>query len=78
MLHHVCLEQNITLDQTLRFCYAIRFDKILDQKSMITMAFQVAVYALLKTAIQVEVLLSHERHCNNSSSVGECKNMMFA
>lgn len=38
---------------------------------MVTMAFQVAVYALLKTAIQVEVLLSHERHCNNSSAVGE-------
>ncbi|KAF3450713.1 hypothetical protein FNV43_RR06802 [Rhamnella rubrinervis] len=34
-------------------------------------AYLVAVYALLKTAIEVEVLLSHERHFNNSSAVGE-------
>ncbi|XP_060675784.1 uncharacterized protein LOC107428532 isoform X3 [Ziziphus jujuba] len=34
-------------------------------------AYLVAVYALLKTAIEVEVLLSHERHCNNSYAVRE-------
>lgn len=33
------------------------------------MAVQVAVYALLKTAIEVEILLSHDRH--NPSPVKE-------
>lgn len=30
------------------------------------MAVQVAIYALLKTAIEVEILLSHDRHSNPS------------
>ncbi|KAJ6700804.1 hypothetical protein OIU74_012198 [Salix koriyanagi] len=32
------------------------------QESLINMAVQVAVYALLKTAIEAEVLVSHDRH----------------
>ncbi|CAK7356733.1 unnamed protein product [Dovyalis caffra] len=34
------------------------------------LAYQVAIYALLKTAIEVEILLSHDRH-NNPSPVKE-------
>lgn len=36
-----------------------------------TMAVQVAVYALLKTAIEVEILLSSERHYSDSSPVSD-------
>ncbi|KAG5229154.1 hypothetical protein IMY05_016G0167300 [Salix suchowensis] len=39
------------------------------QESLINMAVQVAVYALLKTAIEAEVLVSHDRH--NPSPVKE-------
>lgn len=39
-------------------------------RSLTCMASQVAIYALLKMAIEVEVLLSHERH-NNPSPVKE-------
>ncbi|CAN6700982.1 unnamed protein product [Malus baccata var. baccata] len=34
-------------------------------------SYQVAVYALLKTAIEVEILLSSERHSSNSSPVSD-------
>lgn len=36
-----------------------------------TMAAQVALYALLKTAIEVETLLSSERHYSDSSPVSD-------
>lgn len=42
---------------------------MLGYNSLITMAVQVAVYAMLKTAIEVEVLLSRERCYNNPSPV---------
>lgn len=35
------------------------------------MAVQVALYALLKTAIEVEILLSSERHYTDSSPVSD-------
>lgn len=34
------------------------------------MALQVVVYALLKVAIEVEILLSHDRH-NNAAAVND-------
>lgn len=42
----------------------------MEQESLTHMALQVAVYALLKMAIEVENLLSHERH-NNPAPVKE-------
>ncbi|KAK2650975.1 hypothetical protein Ddye_018464 [Dipteronia dyeriana] len=40
----------------------------MEQGSLTFMALQIAIYALLKMAIEVEVLLSHERY-NNPSPV---------